>query len=543
MASPMLGPQRGSIDPHKKAHFTLQLGERIAQDASAGPSYASVKYNHKPPQTSSSRTTTIRSASTNGYTLKLEDKDPGQKGDVGDVFVFNGQRTVPKKSYVLVFDSSSQTATLEPLSSTYTFNIQSQNGKGWIGSKHAKIYPKREKGDGKPSKEEEDDDADLFNDVAGPGDENEAPDTDNPFDFRHFLNKADNKRGDESEYGAASPDSRIGTGSAMNTPLMPARKAAPPTTAPTAKPKPSAPSKAARKRKSPNPDPLMSRKPAPKKKDQPTPTVRLDRRASTLKASQSTAPSKATTAKGKPKKAAAPPASSKIKSAPIIEDSDSDADAYGEPDTSPQTQPHPNPRIHQTTEAHSASASPSPPPSRNASSDEDEDDDHGALGFEIEVPDARPQRSGNNGNNPRALASLGLGSNLGLGGLSRLRSPSAGPISLASAANSTSASPNPAMMAQSQGRGRGRADNDGVIDLGSYGGVEEDEDEDVDGEGEYEDRDVEYMDIGPPARVLGDEADGEGDEEDAEGEEDDPLLNAMMEGLAGGDSSEESEEE
>jgi hypothetical protein len=158
---------------------------------------------------------------------------------------------------------------------------------------------------------------------------------------------------------------------------------------------------------------------------------------------------------------------------------------------------------------------------------EGESDDDGGL--EIEVPDARPPRR-NNG----ALASLGLGQNLGAG---YLRSPSNGPISLASAANSdVEGSPNP------HARNRNAQDE---IDFGDLGGDDaEGEDDDDD---DYNNRDIEPMDIGPPARQETTGHDRKpsdvGEVAAADDDDEDDLEALMMRGLEGGDSSEESEEE
>ena len=385
-----------------------------------------------------------------------------------------------KKSYVLVFDPSSQQATLEPLSSSYTFNLATRNGKD-ISSQHAKIYPKKLKDD-THDKEEGDD---LFGEAAA-NDEGGDPDPDNPYDFRHFLSKEKDKRGDESEYRyASSPDYRTGTGSAVNTPQFGAR--APAATAQARKPV-AAP--VPKKRKTATTNPMV--KP---KKTQPTPAVRLQRTAT------ETAP--------KPKgKAAAPPAH-KIKSVEVIESSD-------ESDAEPASSPAP----------------PSPPPQqRQQQHHEDDDDAEGESddddgGLEIEVPDARPPQR-----NDPALRSLGLGPNLNA---RYLRSPSNGPISLASAANSDGeGSPN-------THRNRNAQDEIDFGDLGSDDAEGDDYDEE-----EYNDRDIEPMDIGPPARhdTNGNDRKASTAAEAPADDDEDDLEELMRRGLEGGDSSEESEEE
>lgn len=426
------------------------------------------------------------------------------------MFVFTGQRTEPKKSYILLFDLSTQQATLEPLASTYTFNLSSKNGSD-LSSTYPKIYPKKQKDDAQDTAAGADD---LF-DEDSRDDINDDPDPDNPYDFRHFLAREGSKRGDESEYNTiSSPDYRTGTGSAMNTPMVTARKPAP---TPASKAKVVAQGAANRKKRaSPEPATKPQKKTAPKKQQQPPPTVRLERRATTAPKPEPAKPSR---------KPAAPPAS-KIKSAEIVHSSDdSDLDADGEPDSpAPPTPPPPR-------------KSPSPQPVPDADSDYEMEDVSAAAGLEIEVPDARPSRPRHN-----ALASLGLGQNLGLGGY--LKSPSNGPISLASAANSVEGSPNP--HAFTPRKNRAVLEDSGVIDFGDIGsGAKSDDEEEEEEEGE--DGDVEPMDIGPPAQPQGHDAGadalmGMDEEEDAEGEEEDPLYKQMMEGLAG-ESSEESEEE
>ncbi|KAF9728870.1 hypothetical protein PMIN06_002436 [Paraphaeosphaeria minitans] len=487
MASPMV---EGRVDPHKKAHFTLHVSDAIA-DGEVGD-YTSVKYNHKPAQTTSKRSTTLTAASANGYRLTLEDDKAGENKDV---FVFTGQKTVPKKTYILLFDTNTQKATLEQLSSTYTFNIASKNGTD-ISSTHSKIYPRKQK-------DAPDDPAadDLFGgnvDDNGDGD----PDSNNPFDFRHFMNAENTKNGNDSEYAfASSPDYRTGTGSAMNTPQVTARKPAAASSRPKVTPQAAAKPK---KRKSPEPERAAPKNTAPKKQAAP-PTVRLERRATDNKSAR---------------KPAAPP-SSKIKSAEIVHSSD-ESDADGEPDnaSSPPAQ-----------------RSPSPPRRRAApESDEDEDEDMEDVG----IGELQPSQS-----RTGALASLGLGQSIGQG---YLNSPGGGPISLASAASSVQGSPDPHTFTSHKARSRQQVD-DGVIDFGDLGGpAGSDDDEDAEEDGMHdveEDRDVESIHLGSPAQQashgggVSPDADADGDAE----EEEDPLLKEMMEGLAGGDSSEESEEE
>lgn len=475
--------------------------------------------NHKPAQTSESRTTTLTSSSPSTYNLKVEDKSGSRDKDI---FKFTGNRVATKKSYVLLFDPTSQKATLEPLSDAYTFNIATKNEKN-ISSEYSKIQPKKSK----ESQQDDQGDGDLFGEDVG-DDESGDPDPNNPYDFRHFLDKEKEKRSDESEYhNASSPDYRTGTGSAMNTPQFGARK---PAEASAAKAKVAEPVQ--KKRKTAESGMFMKKK-AGLKKAQPTPSIQIERRA-TERAAPAAAP--------KPKARAAAPPSSKIKSAELVhssDESDADAEAEAEPISPPrQTRRSPSPQYHGSPDAEDEDA-------------EGESDDGGGLDLEIEVPDARPSRPQNGGG---ALKSLGYGQNLGLGGRGGFKSPSQGPISLASATSSAHGSPNPQTFTPRKNREEENVIDFGDIEEDAEGEEDEDEDEDI-GYGELEidegDRDVEAIDIGPPARQgtsgvherkASTGGGGAGGAAADEVDEEDPLYQEMMAGLAG-DSSEESEEE
>ncbi|KAL1641989.1 hypothetical protein SLS61_009872 [Didymella pomorum] len=467
MASPMVD---GRVEPHRKAIYTLDISDEIRREDRSGSGFSSVKYNHKPNLASGTRSTTLKLADNNTYNLSVRDtNDSGDK----DMFVFNGSRTAPSKSYVLRFDQTTQKATLERLTDTYTFNLSSKNGAD-VSSHYGKIYPKKTHKDSVHDKDEGE--ADLFGEEASDAaNEGTVPDAHNPYDFRHFLNAVKKDRPEDRGY-ASSPDHRSNLASTVNTPVS--------------RPQP-------KKRKQTSV--FANTKPAAKsvQKAAAAPTITLERRATEhegpKKPSKTSAPSNAGT-------------TGKIKSAEFVQDSsDSDVDAEGEVDSSAPSPHHRQGRR-------------SPSPGRRQDDDmsdaEGEDDDElvGYGGLEIEVPDARP--------NARNT------SHLGIGGARGLRSPSNGPISLASAANSVENTPH---------RGA-QADE---IDFGDLGGEDEEDDEDV-----------ERMDIGPPARqdtrksvgVAGPPG-GAAAPSGAEVDEDDPLYMEMMEGLAGGDSSEESEEE
>ncbi|KAF3035282.1 hypothetical protein E8E12_000940 [Didymella heteroderae] len=467
MASPMVD---GRVEPHRKATYTLDISDQIRREDRSGSGFSSVKYNHKPNLASGTRSTKLKLADNNTYNLSLRDThDSGDR----DMFVFNGARTAPSKSYVLLFDQTTQKATLERLTDTYTFNLSSKNGAD-VSSHYSKIYPKKTHKDSVHDREEGE--VDLFDDAGDEANEGTVPDATNPYDFRHFLNAV--KKQDPKEEGyASSPDHRSNTApSTANTPLS--------------RPQPAKKRKAASVFANTKP----AAKAAPKKA---APPINLERRAT-----EHALPSKAQSKAPAPANAGS---GSKIKSAEFVHDSsDSDVDAEGEVDSSAPSPHHRQPR-----------RSPSPGQRRHddnsdAEGEDDDDGDAGYAGLEIEVPDARPNAYRNT-------------SHLHVGGAARaLRSPSNGPISLASAANSVESTPRRGAQAEE-------------IDFGDLGAEDE----------EDEDEDVERMDIGPPARQDSRKSVSAAvnSAPAAEVDEDDPLYMEMMEGLAGGDSSEESEEE
>ncbi|KAF1931116.1 uncharacterized protein M421DRAFT_18853, partial [Didymella exigua CBS 183.55] len=200
MASPMVD---GRVEPHRKATYTLDISDQIRREDRSGGGFSGVKYNHKPTLSSGTRTTKLKLADNNTYNLSLGDTtESGGK----DVFVFNGSRTAPAKSYVVLFDQTTQKATLERLTDTYTLNLASKNGAD-VSSSHSKIYPKRLHKDSVHDREEGE--VDLFGPEAG--DEANAgtePDARNPYDFRHFLAAARTKDAAEEPGYASSPDHR-----------------------------------------------------------------------------------------------------------------------------------------------------------------------------------------------------------------------------------------------------------------------------------------------------------------------------------------------
>ncbi|KAJ4355049.1 hypothetical protein N0V95_003267 [Ascochyta clinopodiicola] len=302
MASPMVD---GRVEPHRKATYTLDVSEQIRRE-DRGDVFSSVKYNHKPALASGTRSTTLQPSTANTYNLSLRDTDEHGDGD-SDIFVFNGTRTAPTKSYVLRFDPTTQKATLDRLDSTYTFNLSTHNAAD-VSSQHTTIYPKKPHKDSVHDKDTNEDD--LFGETQERGDEGLEPEHGNPYDFRHFLNAVKStKEGGEVGY-ASSPDARS---THTTTSILPARRAVEPP----------------KKRKAAS---VFAKKPAAKGGAKSVPSVKLERKASERPVSASTSISTSTAkAKAATSKPPAPAPGSKIKSAEFIASSDeSDADGDGD---------------------------------------------------------------------------------------------------------------------------------------------------------------------------------------------------------------------
>lgn len=313
MASPQLADPPVGINPHKSARYTIKLSDRITDPSQSQSRFKTVKFNHKPKATGNVRTTTIKPASTGDsapdqFTLCMRDKETADSTKAS-TYEYAGQRRELKKTYVLLFDKDSQTATLEPLEETYAFNLKRapwEKEPAKLAQQYQQVIARSEK----PGRLDAaaDDVDDLFSDgsdsqsvnesvFGGRSSDDEDPEEGNPYDFRRFVQDA------EQSEGFVSPVSQSGTplritstttsAPARSTPL-PQTVAERPKTKQALKPAPKpavkqqAPS---RKRKSPEPE-----KPAAKPKAttssstsssaaatkaQPTPAIRLDRRAST----------------------------------------------------------------------------------------------------------------------------------------------------------------------------------------------------------------------------------------------------------------------
>jgi hypothetical protein len=235
MASPAVLPSGGTVDPHRKAQYRVQISQDLLDERTDGQSYSSVKLNHKPNHSGGSRTTKLRTSRENTTSLDIKDREDGETS----IYHYEGTKSSPKKSYVLVFDSETQTATLQPLTASYSLNLKSTPWKS-SPKQLAEQYPQiHEQSDASDYGEG----SDPFGSVS-----DDEPDPDNPFDFRHFLDGA-----------------------------RPPRMSASPAPAPVPKVASLSESSIARERSMSNPEGKVPQRPTQQRQ---TPKIRMERKAS-----------------------------------------------------------------------------------------------------------------------------------------------------------------------------------------------------------------------------------------------------------------------
>jgi hypothetical protein len=206
--------------------------------------------NHKPNFSNGTRTTKISRNSDGNTTLSITDEESGKLSK----YAYKGRRSTSKSSYVLIFDPETQVCILEPVGSSYNFNLTTTPGET-SQEKLARQYEQLR---------EEAATADLDEDPDG------EPEKSNPYDFRHYLNI------NSKPSPTTSPALRAT--SAANTPNLNSTRI--PTTSAN-KPRSKPATKVDPLRQAPRKQKTAATATTSKASQKPTPTVRLDRRAST----------------------------------------------------------------------------------------------------------------------------------------------------------------------------------------------------------------------------------------------------------------------
>lgn len=181
-----------AIDPTKPGDYPILLGDKLAaaggKDEVDLSSFVNITYNHKSKSaTSNQRTKITRSeVSQDLYHLTITDKagnaeqtnlEYKYKGSVDPSLPVQGSDT---RNLVLVFDPNRKAFILEPVGSSLNFNLRSAPGKSReVIEQYEQLHTLDDGGLDHASRDESDDE--------NPG----KADQNNPFDFRHFLPKAD----------------------------------------------------------------------------------------------------------------------------------------------------------------------------------------------------------------------------------------------------------------------------------------------------------------------------------------------------------------
>ncbi|PGH23326.1 hypothetical protein AJ80_02578 [Polytolypa hystricis UAMH7299] len=248
----------GPIDPTKQAEYPILLGDKLSKNASAkNTSLINLTYNYKSKSASPNQKATISlgGASPDVYKLTIQDK-AGNAEKTNLTYTYRGSvdptslvSESDTSNLVLVFDQKRKAFILEPVSSQLNFNLRSAPGK--TSQQVAKQYPQL-----KTLSQEDEAANDDHRQSGGSEDDGAGPaDDSNPYDYRHFLPKADSQ-GSEKLQGdisaASSPDPQHAVSKPLRPQLTPSLPAA---TKPRAQPP---------TRSKPQPNPLRQPKRAPK---------------------------------------------------------------------------------------------------------------------------------------------------------------------------------------------------------------------------------------------------------------------------------------
>ncbi|KAJ0424099.1 RNA polymerase II transcription elongation factor-domain-containing protein [Aspergillus carlsbadensis] len=214
----------GMIDPTKQAEYPIILGDRLAGKTDKSRSQlVNIQYNYKTKSTSLQQRSVITKSphSRDRFNLTITDKAPNAEHNI---LTYSYQGSVdPTQSVsdshghdhnlVLVFDPNRKAFVLEPVSTQINFNLRSAPAKTQkqVIAQYPQLRTLQENEHGLG------DDRGTDNTS---GNNDEPPDDDNPYDFRHFLPKGKrNQEDDKLASGNATPEP-YSTTSKTSTPLI-----------------------------------------------------------------------------------------------------------------------------------------------------------------------------------------------------------------------------------------------------------------------------------------------------------------------------------
>ncbi|KAH0542784.1 hypothetical protein FGG08_002832 [Glutinoglossum americanum] len=175
----------GAIDPMKSKRYPVYLSDSILKKDKKGQSlHTGIRYNHKPTQTSASRSTIITpsTATTGLYNLSMVDDDGSEKPSTYEYV--GGRSSASSNDYALIYNPSKEGFVLDKVDSNFNFNLTS-TPRQEDSQKLIQQCPQLNLKDEDPNSGEDS----LFSDDDGEFDEDGEPQEKNPYDFRHFLKK------------------------------------------------------------------------------------------------------------------------------------------------------------------------------------------------------------------------------------------------------------------------------------------------------------------------------------------------------------------
>lgn len=253
------------LDPTKHAEYPIILSDQLSgKDTSQQARLININYNYKTKSATAYQRSTItrHSKDKDLYNLTITDKAPNAEHLT---YSYEGSIdptqnvSAPEQNLVVLFDPDRKVFVLEPVSAQLNFNLRSSPVKSEKQavehSTQLKTLQNEENGSGDDRAPDGDD-----------GDDSQA-DASNPYDYRHFLTKKD-ERASKPPSTISTPNAQPSTSNA-DSPLMPA----------TTQPASTKPPPSNKQKPKPDANPLRQKKnttkPAAKAQtDQPKPSVR-----------------------------------------------------------------------------------------------------------------------------------------------------------------------------------------------------------------------------------------------------------------------------
>lgn len=206
-------PAGGLIDPTKSAEYPIVLGERLAEKEGAKQNRLfNIQYNYKTKSATPQQQSKIRrsSRSRDAFDLTITDRVPNSDSSNNTLtYAYEGSVdpdqpvTEPEeRNLVLVFDPSRKVFVLESVATQLNFNLRAAPAKTAKQVREQYAQLKTLLGDDQATGDEQ-----MQN---GTGENDGPADEDNPYDYRHFLPKAD-VEDEKAASDASIPEAGQGT--------------------------------------------------------------------------------------------------------------------------------------------------------------------------------------------------------------------------------------------------------------------------------------------------------------------------------------------